>query len=298
MSQQSQPPIPPLPELEYRDPQTLTSIAWFAELRDRICSAFEAQESQHDRQTPAGTFQFKPWERQETDGTAGGGGVIGMMRGKVFAKVGVNISTVYGRFSPEFAAQIPGAESDPRFFAAGISLVAHPRSPKVPIAHFNTRLVRTSRSWFGGGGDLTPVFPLAADTADFHAAFKSACDQHDPDYYPRFKQGCDEYFYLKHRQEARGVGGIFFDYLNSGDPAKDLAFIQSVGEAFLQIYPALVERHREEPWTEEDVAHQTRKRSRYVEFNLIYDRGTAFGLKTGGNVEAILMSLPPTAGWE
>ncbi|MDI9408361.1 MAG: oxygen-dependent coproporphyrinogen oxidase [Candidatus Pacebacteria bacterium] len=292
------PPVPPAPAIDYHDPVTLAAIDWFAALRNRLCAAFEGQEDLYDSPQPAGRFEFKPWLRTEEDGSAGGGGVIAIMRGRVFAKVGVNISTVYGRFSPEFAAQIPGAESDPRFFAAGISLVAHPLSPKVPIAHFNTRLVRTSRSWFGGGGDLTPIFALADDTADFHNAFKSACDSHNPDYYPKFKKWCDDYFYIKHRQEARGVGGIFFDYLNNGDESRDLEFVKSVGEAFLQIYPEIIARHRDQDWTAEDVKKQTLKRSRYVEFNLLYDRGTAFGLKTGGNVEAILMSLPPMAGWE
>jgi coproporphyrinogen III oxidase len=222
---------------------------------------------------------------------------MGLLRGQVFEKAGVNVSTVHGEFTPEFRAQIPGAADDPRFWASGISVVIHPRSPHIPAAHMNTRHIRTSKAWFGGGADLTPLFAIEADTRDFHAALKTACDAHDPGYYPRFKQWCDEYFFLKHRNESRGVGGIFYDYLDNGDFERDFAFTRAVGEAFVAIYPQLVRRHLREPWTEAERQALRIKRGRYVEFNLLYDRGTLFGLKTGGNVEAILMSLPPDVAW-
>ena len=271
---------------------------WFAELRDQICAAFEDLENtlagpNESSRLAAGSFRRSKWSR---DGD-GGGGEMSAMEGRVFEKVGVNISTVFGEFSEQARAQIPGAEDDPRFWASGISLVAHPRSPLVPAAHLNTRMIVTTKSWFGGGGDLTPVFPVELDTADFHAAFKAACNGHDASYYPKFKEWCDEYFYLPHRQEPRGVGGIFFDYLDSGDWEADFAFTRDVGGAFRDIYPDLVKRHMDAPWTEAQRQHQLLKRGRYVEFNLIHDRGTKFGLMTGGNIDAILMSLPPLAAW-
>lgn len=274
------------------------AAAWFASLRDRICAEFETIEDAYAeaRSGAAGRFVRKDWQREGAAPDGGGGGTMALMKGQVFEKVGVNVSTVFGEFSPEFRGQIPGAAADPRFWASGISLVAHMRSPLVPAVHMNTRHIVTTKSWFGGGADLTPMVPDAADTADFHAALKAACDAHDPGYYARFKQWCDEYFFLKHRNESRGVGGIFFDYVES-DWAADFAFTRTVGEAFLAIYPRIVRRHMLAPWTEEQRRHQLVRRGRYVEFNLLYDRGTLFGLKTGGNVEAILMSLPPEVAW-
>ena len=277
-------------------PEEHRAVQWFATLRDRICDAFEAIEAEYAVERPqagaAGRFERRDWSRE-----GGGGGTMALLRGRVFEKVGVNVSTVWGEFSPEFRGQIPGAADDPRFWAAGISLVAHLNSPLVPAVHMNTRHIRTTKHWFGGGADLTPMFPDQADADDFHAAFKAACDAHDPGYYPRFKAWCDEYFYLKHRNEPRGAGGIFYDYLESGSWERDFAFTQSVGEAFLATYPMLVRRHMRRPWTAEQRRHQLIRRGRYVEFNLLYDRGTLFGLKTGGNVEAILMSLPPEVAW-
>ena len=269
---------------------------WFETLRDRICGQFESIERDaadtplSDR--PAGTFQRTSWDR---DG--GGGGQMSVMYGRVFEKVGVNISVVHGQFSEEFRAQIPGAGEDGHFWAGGISLVAHPQNPFVPAAHMNTRFVITTKAWFGGGGDLTPLKPAPAEADAFHAALKGCCDRHDPDYYPKYKQWCDDYFHLKHRDEPRGAGGIFYDYLDTGDREADFAFTRDVGTSFADSYDAIVRRTMATPWADEDRHFQLVRRGRYVEFNLLYDRGTLFGLKTGGNIEAILMSLPPEVRW-
>jgi len=281
------------------DRQALAA-AWFASLRDDICSAFEAIEDDltgtfADR--PPGCFERTEWDRPDEGGQPSGGGVMSIMHGRVFEKVGVNVSTVMGTFSEEFREQISGAQEDGRFWASGISLVAHMHSPLVPAVHMNTRHIVTTKSWFGGGADLTPMYPDEQDTTEFHAALQRACDGYNPGYYPRFKQWCDEYFFLKHRNEPRGAGGIFYDNLDTGDWDTDFAFTQAVGRSFLDIYPRIVRRHMDETWTEEQRAHQLERRGRYVEFNLLYDRGTQFGLKTGGNVDAILMSLPPAVTW-
>ena len=281
--------------------QKRQAAAWFRSLRDDLCAAFEAIEDElggPGAEDAPGRFVRTEWQRPAEAGEPdGGGGEMSVMRGRVFEKVGVNFSEVEGSFSPEFARTVTGAADDPRFWAAGISVVAHPCSPRVPAAHMNTRHIATTEQWFGGGADLTPMAADADDTRDFHAALQAACDAHDPEYYTRFKRWCDEYFYLPHRKEARGVGGIFFDNLRTGEPAADFAFTRDVGKAFAEVYPKLVRRHMHEPWTAEEREQQLIRRGRYVEFNLLYDRGTQFGLRTGGNVEAILMSLPPAARW-
>ncbi len=279
------------------DNQQQTAQTWFRELRDQICAEFEAIEKEAGSDA---TFDYIPWDRQNPDGSPGGGGMQGLMKGKVFEKVGVNISTVDGRFSEEFAGQINGAKDDPRFFATGVSLVAHMTNPHVPNVHMNTRFLCTTKRWFGGGADLNPAIAYDEDTEEFHARLRSACAPHNPEYYPRFKQWADDYFYIPHRQVHRGVGGIFYDHLEldkETDFDRHFAFTQDVGRAFLDIFPKLVRKRMGMKWSEEDKHQQLVWRGRYAEFNLVYDRGTTFGLKTGGNVDAILMSLPPEAKW-
>jgi coproporphyrinogen III oxidase len=276
--------------------QKSLALKWFQNLRDQICHAFEKIEEEyachHQLEVP-GKFHFKTWER-----TGGGGGTMGLMKGHVFEKVGVNVSEVFGEFPETFAKSIPGAEENPHFWASGVSVVAHMQSPLVPAVHMNTRYIVTQKSWFGGGADMTPFYPIEEDTQAFHQAFKEACDRHDLSYYPSFKKACDEYFYLPHRNELRGIGGIFYDNLNTGDWEKDFSLTRDVGKAFLKVYPEIVRRHMEESWTQEQRKYQLVRRGRYVEFNLLYDRGTTFGLKTNGNTEAILMSMPPVVEWE
>ena len=274
--------------------------AWLDGLRDHICAEFEKIETELTGQLSdraPGRFERKTWARPSEDGSDAGGGVMSIMRGRVFEKVGVNISEVHGSFSPEFAKQMRGAAQDPRFWTCGISLVAHMQNPHVPAVHMNTRHIMTTERWFGGGSDLTPMFPDEAAARAFHAALKQACDRHGADYYARYKKWCDEYFFLPHRNEARGAGGIFYDYHDSGDWEADFGFTRDVGLAFLEVYPQIVRERMNLPWNDADRVHQLVRRGRYVEFNLLHDRGTQFGLKTGGNIEAILMSLPPEARW-
>jgi len=288
----------------YSDEQKTKASAWFEKLRDELCATLEAIEDDVEgpnvsSQGEPGRFECTAWKREASEDAEshGGGGVMSMLRGRVFEKAGVNISTVFGVFSEEFRERIPGAADDPRFWASGISVVIHPRSPLVPAAHMNTRMIVTTKGWFGGGSDLTPVFAEEEETARFHKAYKEACDAHDPAYYPKFKQWCDDYFFLPHRNEPRGAGGIFYDNVNTGDWNADFAFTQDVGRAFLHTYPVIARAKMDLAWNDEQRQAQRVKRGRYVEFNLLYDRGTIFGLKTNGNTEAVLMSLPPDTAW-
>jgi coproporphyrinogen III oxidase len=276
------------------DDQQQAARDWFESLRDRICAAFEEIEREAGSNA---SFAFTPWDRTDHSGEPGGGGVRGQMIGKVFEKVGVNVSTVGGQFAPEFAKSIPGAEEDPSFFATGISLVAHMANPHVPAVHMNTRFLTTTKRWFGGGADLNPAIPNNEDTEAFHARLRAACAAHDPTFYPRFSKWAEEYFWIPHRNVPRGVGGIFYDHLEGHFDAH-FAFTRDVGEAFLDIFPQIVRKRMDTPYNDEDMERLLEFRGRYVEFNLLYDRGTLFGLKTGGNIDAILMSLPPLARWK
>ncbi len=274
--------------------------AWFDDLRDRFVVAFEALEDEAPDdlyEGPPGHFELEPWVREE-----GGGGTMGFLRGRFFEKCGLHVSRVHGAFTPEMAIAMPGASEDPRFVATGVSLIAHMRNPRVPAVHMNTRYLATTSGWFGGGADLTPLLaeqrdPDAPDAVLFHAALKGACDAHDGAWYADFKAQCDRYFFLPHRDEPRGVGGIFFDRHDSGDFERDFAFTRAVGEAVLDVFPRIARHRMTEPWTPADREEQLVRRGRYVEFNLLYDRGTLFGLKTGGNIDSILSSMPPVVKW-
>ena len=269
--------------------QKTTAEKWFSKLRDKICKEFEDIENSLSNKN---SFKIKNWKR---DG--GGGGKMSIMKGNIFEKVGVNISTVYGKFSENFRSNIPGAEDDGKFWASGISVVSHPKNPFVPAAHMNTRLIVTSKTWFGGGGDITPMKPSKVMSREFHNDLKNSCNRYNENYYDEFKKWADEYFLIKHRNETRGDGGIFFDYINTGNWEKDFSFVRDIGETFLNSYSSIIKKTKNLPWNEKDREDQLIKRGRYAEFNLIYDRGTLFGLKTGGNIDAILMSLPPEVKW-